>query len=144
MSPAARRDEFSDLERILADLRSPDPTSALRTRILAAVRTEMATGRSRPAPASPWAFAAAVAAGILLCVNLSMSAANHAAPFTPAARDGEARTRAEERLRAILPSLDAQEARCRAVLLLAAEDLVPAPMLQPKPLSPEREPWESH
>jgi hypothetical protein len=89
------------IERALADLWRSDPPAELRARILTAVRAEWATGRARPAPASLWRFAAGLAAGVLLFVNLSMSAANHAATFMPPPRDGDA-IRQAIRLRAAL------------------------------------------
>jgi len=78
------------IERSLAGLPRPEPSPALRARILNAVREEIARGRARPARASLWRYAAALAAGVLLCANLSMSAANHTRLFMPPERDGEA------------------------------------------------------
>jgi hypothetical protein len=108
------RDLPPELEQLAARLRElPSPASELRGRVLGEVRREL----RREAAGSAWWYAGAVAASVLLLLNLSMSAARvtdfH---LRPAARP-PADARAVARIQQLAPELSPQEARRQAALL---------------------------
>lgn len=64
---------LSEVERRLAERRQPQPSAALRERVLTAMRAERAPRRNR------WKVAVVMAASLLLVLNLVLSWANHRA-----------------------------------------------------------------
>jgi hypothetical protein len=108
----------SELQRLERDLRArplPAASDGLRERILDSLQARVKTEESR----SRWQFAAAVAATVLLWMNLSMSA-TQATDFGLGPR--EARKSVEEitqQIQQLVPEFSRDEARHRALLLHA-------------------------
>lgn len=73
MGPSDLPPELSEVERQLMERPQPQPSAALRERLLAAMRAEQAPRRN------PWKAAAYLAASLLLVLNLALSLANHRA-----------------------------------------------------------------
>src|SRR4029453_6928165 len=111
----------------------------LAARGLAASRD--ALRQPTPPALSNWHTWAAVAAALLLAVNLSMSvAANTDWDFAP-----EPPVTTAEQLRAIAPDLPESELRRQALLTRAAAGLSPPVYLSPNPNRREKEPdrWDA-
>ena len=134
--------ELERLQRELADRPRPEPSAELRDRVMRQVRAELApaeSGRAELARAgrleaesarrqkqkNGWlAFAAGMAATVLLWMNLSLSAAhatssNLQMPAGPRSVDATAR-----QIRELLPEMSPQDARRHAVILQSGSDLV--------------------
>ena len=112
-------EETHDIEALLRRYRPAGPDAALRTRIV---------GQSRRR--SAWLFVEAVAAMVLIGLNLAQIGAT-AAHFVPPARVDEARTRAVAAAitRLDLP-LSRDQAQVMAMELAAGGRLVPLPLLR--------------
>lgn len=65
--------EWGELERRLAERRQPQPSAALRQRVLTAMQAE------RPPRGNPWKVAVVLAASLLVVLNLALTLANHRA-----------------------------------------------------------------
>jgi hypothetical protein len=121
-----------------------EPATALRQRVLTAVRQELRKHQRR----SAWQFAAALAAAALLWINFSMSVANNTRwPFTTGVDDDRLQATAD-RIKALAPELPETEVYRQAFLAQGASSPVPAPAL---PSSPDRilrykdsQPWVTH
>jgi hypothetical protein len=129
------------LEHRLADLARPQPSPELGPRVLAAVRDVLG---ERPRPTG-WGFWAAVAAALLLGINLSMSlVADTDWDLAPGAEPG--RQAAEDWLRELAPDLPDSEIRRQRLLVRAGADLAPIVPLnlnrQPIPPGEERDRWD--
>lgn len=127
----------ADLEHRLAERSRAEPPADLGPRVLAAARD--AVRERRPAPASDgWRSWAALAAGVLLAVNLSMSvSANADWDFAgvPPGRD-------TAELRTLAPELPDAELRRQALLTRAAAGLTPAALPRTR-LSEEPDRWDA-
>jgi hypothetical protein len=125
--------ELTDLEQQLAARALPEPSPELRGRVITAIRQKTVEGPALGVTGA-WRFAAALAAALLLMLNLSMSVANRAE------RDGWRRPQqqkqdtaaAARKLAQIVPELSEQEA-FRTVLLLQND---PPLILAPCPRAP--------
>lgn len=73
MEPFDFPPEWSEVEHRLAERRLPQPPTAFRERVLAAMRAERAPRRTH------WKIAALLAASLLLTLNLALSLENHRA-----------------------------------------------------------------
>jgi hypothetical protein len=135
--------ELEELERALAARALPGPSADLRERVLGDVRVPLLAcpavlhppqdtagqassgtrGRAR------WQFALAVAAGVMLWLNLSL-AATRATDFGLRLHGpGESIETACRQIEQLVPELSPQEARRQAILLRAGSTLVPCPDL---------------
>ena len=132
-------EDLAALERELASRRRPAPSDALRQRILAAARRELA---ARPAPErrrlGAWEFALAAAAAFILLLNLSISAANNMSWRLCGGLDREAVAGAAEQISRLAPDLPPQEIRREALILVAGSRL---PMLPQVKMRPGEAPW---
>ena len=125
-------EDLADLEQRLAARPMPEPSPALRERIMVAVRGQP-VGSPPAEPAGIWRFAAAAAALLLLLLNLSMSLANDAdwaVRERPREQDVASSAR---RLREIVPELSEREARYITLALESGSRLVMAPDLKRRP-----------
>lgn len=115
-------EDLEELERQLAASRQAPP-ARLRGRVLAAVP-------GNAARTDLWRFAVGVAAVMLLCLNLAMSAANHmdwryCTPRTPSDLAADVR-----QLREVAPGLSEREARAIAASMEGARCLLLVPDLR--------------
>ena len=120
--------ELERIEQDLAARRRAQPSSRLKEQCLRTLRAELRRQEAR----SRWTFALAVAASVLLGLNLSLSASQ--ATDYGFQRDGRQpsvqRTAAE--IRRLLPEVPPQEATRQAVLLRAGAGVVPCPNVPAK------------
>jgi hypothetical protein len=117
--------DLQQLERDLADRWLPAASAGLRQRVLDDLPTRLRAERSR----SRWQFAAAVAATVLVWMNLSMSA-TQATDF--GLRPNEPTESIETTARQIeqlVPEFSPVEARRQAMLLRAGSNLICLPDL---------------
>ena len=115
--------ELQQLEQALAAVPREQPSSQLKERCLHSLRAEL----SRPQSGNRWAFAVAVAATVLVGLNLALSA-GQATDFglrLGGRQQSVEKTAAEIRL--LLPDMPPQEAARQAVLLHSGSDIVPCP-----------------
>lgn len=128
MEPSDLPEPLREIEARLASRPGIEPPSHLRQRILAEVRRNLA------APVRPrlslWEFAAALAAAVLVAMNLSMAAASQTALSLPSG-PGNGIDEAVAAVRQLVPDMPEAEARRQVVLLKAGSRLVPAPVLRP-------------
>jgi hypothetical protein len=124
MSDPSLPPDLADVERRLLSRPAVEPSADFAGRVLSSVRDAL---RHRPAvavaPSSAWRSWAAVAAAVLVGINLSMSAASNTdwhftAEFEPAQ---VAALTAE--LQALAPELPASEVRRQALLARAGAEL---------------------
>src|SRR5262245_12821256 len=147
MSDASLPPDLADVERMLARRRTVEPSADFAGRVLGSVRDAL---RHRPAvaaaPSSGWRSWAAVAAAVLVGINLSMSAAadtdwHLTGDVEP--RDVAALT---DELRALAPDLPASELRRQALLARAGAGLPRvfnlAPSRERTGPSQERDRWD--
>jgi hypothetical protein len=115
--------ELAPLEQELAARPRGQPSAQLKERCLHSLRAEL----RRQQAGSRWAFAVAVAATVLVGLNLSLSA-SQATDFG-FQLDGRQQSveRTAEEIRRLLPDLSPQEAMRQAALLRAGADIVPCP-----------------
>ena len=132
MSLSDLPDDLSDLELELTRRRQPPP-AGLRNRVMAAVVRELnrpALGERR---AGMWQFAAAVAAAMLLAVNLSMSVANNT-EWGPARQIDQQKVAAlARRIGGLAPQLPEREPVRQAWLLQSSLHVTPLPAARPSP-----------
>jgi len=120
MSDPELSPKLADLERRLANRPRIEPPPNLGPRVLAATQTALRRGTLT------WRAWAAVAAAVLLGVNLSMSlAADTDWNFGPTADQGTVKA-AADRLRTLSPDLPESELRRLTLLTKAASQLIPA------------------
>jgi hypothetical protein len=122
MSHADLPPELRQLESALTSSQ-PEPSPALRQRVLAAVGREL---RSSPA-AGVWWLAAGVAAAVLLAINFSISAINDM-DFGLGGGIGDDVGTTASQIHALLPDWPQRETRRQALLLAAGTCLVPGPL----------------
>ncbi len=120
--------ELEQVELELSRRPRPEPSAGLRERVVASVNVQLRR-ESRP---SGWGWVAALAAVVLLLMNLSMSA-TLATDFglKDAVRGRSIEERAEE-IRAAFPEITEEQALLHAISAQAAADLVPYPSLAGK------------
>lgn len=118
----------SDLQQLEVDLGNrslPKPSDNLRQRVLDDLRTRLRSERSR----SRWQFAAALAATVLLWMNLSMSA-TQATDFGLRRREPtESVETMAKQIAQLAPELSPEDARREAILLRAGVNLICLPDL---------------
>jgi hypothetical protein len=139
--------DLADLERRLADGAPIEPSADFAGRVLGSVRDALRLRPAMPpAPAAGWRSWAAVAAALLVGINLSMSAA--ADTDWHLERDVEPGQVAAltEQLRELAPDLPAAEVR-RQMLLARAGASLPrvfnlSPSRERTPILPERDRWD--
>ncbi|MDB5293271.1 MAG: hypothetical protein JWL69_4512 [Phycisphaerales bacterium] len=130
MSPDRLPEELAQLERRLYGRVSESPSAELRGRIMGAVTRELASEMpSKRAGGRDWEFLAAIAAVLLIGLNLSafVSSSTHSVPRPMLSVN---QTNANSiALRRLSPDLSEAEARRMSVLLAAGEglDCVPTP-----------------
>ena len=123
-----------DLERLehrLMQRPREEPSVALRDRVMVSVPTALRRQRS----GGTWRMFATVAAGVLIWLNLSFSAANSTnGTLRPHGRreSGDRMARQIERL---LPDLPYEEARRHAIRYRSGSELVPCPEVSARPMS---------
>lgn len=125
--------ELERIERDLAERSTPAAPSDLRDGVmrcveaeLAAVRpeeTESANGR----PNGWWAFASAMAATVLVWLNLSLSAAHATSYGLHLAAEPGSADRAARQIRDLLPEISRRDAQRYGAVLQAGSNLVEAP-----------------
>jgi hypothetical protein len=129
--------DLAALEQRLADRPRVEPHADLAARVLTA--TQDALRQPAPPARSDWHTWAAVAAALLLAVNLSMSvAANTDWDFAP-----EPPATTAEQLRALAPDLPEAELRRQALLARAAAGLSPTVYLSPNRIEKEPDRWDA-
>lgn len=111
--------ELAALEKAMATC-PPLASELTRQRVLARVRTELSADNKR----SFWQFAAAVAAGFLLMLNVGLSAAKSSLPPS-LARDGQAVQELCGQLQELNLGLTKEDIRRQCVLLAAGSNLIP-------------------
>ena len=140
MNPPELPEDLAELERRLAARPRPEPSDDLRRRVMDAVRAELAGASAIPLKTprrlSTWEFAAAVAAAVVLALNLAVSGANdmdwtgsESESLTPDPATVAA-------LRQLMPGLTDDEVRGRWLLMQAGRHLVMAPPPPPSPAVP--------
>jgi len=136
--------DLAALERELMARDRPSPPSALRQRVLDGVRRD----HRRPPRLPAWQFAAAVAAALLLGINLSVSVANNLSGHLADGLDKERLDAEAERLRGLVPELSDQEVYRQALLAQGAAQLLAAPVPSSSPESLLRHKdfqlWDTH
>ena len=120
-------DDLAELERRLAGRPRVEPSAGLGSRVLDAART---TRRPRPI-GDGWRAWAALAAAVLVGVNLSMSVAANADWQLTADVGPEQVDATADRLRAAAPELSERELRRQALLYRAGAGLTPTVDLNP-------------
>jgi hypothetical protein len=115
--------DLAELERRLAERSRVEPPPELGPRVLAAARAAL-RHPATPSALEGWRFWAAVAATVLLAVNLSMSVS--ADTDWEFANEVAARPDPTAELRALAPELPDAELRRQALLTRAAGGLTPA------------------
>jgi len=143
MQPSELPPELERLERELAGGPRPEAPPELRDRVLGSVRAELeggeraSAGRGETAPArsraSGWlSFAVGLALGVLLWMNLSLSAAQ-ATSYGRHLRSAASLETTADRIRELLPDLPEEEVRRHAMALRAGSDLAPCPSVAGRP-----------
>ena len=117
--------ELQWLEQHLAARQCPQPLPAARERFLCSVRAEL----RRSQASSRWAFVVAMAATVLVWLNLSLCATQATdcglaldSPHQPVENGAE-------QIQQLLPDLNPREAMRQAVLLRAGTGVIPCPRL---------------
>jgi hypothetical protein len=129
--------ELRAIESLLAARPLPEAGSAERARILAAVRTEL-TFKACAKPWSWWRFAAALAALVLLWLNLSISAVNCTEVVLSVEEQQGNEQAALAQIQGLIPDCTGEEAQRQLLLLRARTRLVSAPQLRHGQLGVER------
>ncbi len=127
--------ELQQLERELAGRPRPVPPAELRRRVIDGARAELRRNGSR----NGWTFAAAVAAAVVVWINLSMSATLGTDYGPGPDTAGPPVDKVAAQIRQLLPELSQRDALRQAVLLQARSDLtlypsVPAGSASSRPL----------
>ncbi len=132
-----------DLEYRLAHHPGPEPSPTLRPRILAAVRQELHRGRTRFVARFGWKLVS-TAAGVLLILNVALSAVNHAGAMINRMPADVPEGSQDVKMFEGLPE---DEARFRLLLVQAGTRLKPMPDFGPlsHQLFPllEVQPWDT-
>jgi len=115
--------ELKGVERDLTGRPRPDPSAELRQRVINGVRAELAQDRVR----GRWAFAAAVAATVLVWANLSLCAVQATDYRLDIGAERPSADALAEQIRQLVPDISEREALRQAVLLRAVSSLAPLP-----------------
>ena len=117
-----------DLQRLEQDLAArerPQPPDLVKQRLLCSVRTELHRSRTR----GRWAFTLAMAATVLVWLNLSISATQATDCGLGLKAPHQSVRSHVEQIHQLLPDLSPQEATRQAVLLRAGSGVVLCPKL---------------
>ena len=112
-----------DLERLehqLAQRTREEPSAALRGRVLAGVQAALRRQRS-----GGWRMLAAAAAGVLIWLNLALSATNATGGTLRSHGTRESVDRTARQIERLLPDLPREEARRHAIRYRSGSELVP-------------------
>jgi len=133
VEPSDLPPELKGLERRLAARSRLQPPADLRLRVLAAMRRELAAqpAHSRRSWAGFWQYSAAVAAGILLVLNLLMSMGNRSDLPASRAANGADVQQVAAKIRELVPFISPEAALCEALILRAGSHLEMVPQLRP-------------
>ena len=124
--------DLSGLELELAARAIPEPSPELRGRVMLAIRQESVESPAVDA-AGTWRFAAAVAAALLLLLNVSMSVANHADWDVWGRPQKQDVASVARKLRETVPELSEREALRVARVMGSGAPLVLAPCPKERP-----------
>ena len=129
MEPSALPPDLAKIAARLSARPGPEPRGDHRDRVMAAVRRELAAGRTPWwQQKETWHFAAVAAAAVLLVwMNVAMRAANPPGWRLRGPGNGVAVAQTAARIHELVPSLPEREARRQAVVLHAGARLAPAP-----------------
>jgi len=129
MEPSEVPPGLADLERRLTARPLGEPASDHKDRVMAAVRRELAAGRTPWwQQKETWHFAAVAAAAVLFVwLNVAMRAANPPGWRLRGPGNGVAVAQTAARIHELVPSLCEREALRQAVVLHAGAHLAPAP-----------------
>jgi len=125
-----------ELERLEGDLArrlTPAPSADLRDGVMRCVEAELASarpernGQANGRPSGWWAFAVAMAATVLVWLNLSLSAAHATSYNLHLAVEPESTDLAARQIRDLVPEISRRDARRYAAVLRAGSSLVVAP-----------------
>ena len=122
-----------DLERLehrLMQRPREEPSVALRDRVMVSVPTALRRQRS----GGTWRMFAAVAAGVLIWLNLSFSAANATGGTLRPRSTRESVDRMARQIEQLLPELSHEEARRHAIGYRSGSELVPCPEVSARPM----------
>ena len=122
-----------DLERLehrLVQRACEEPSGALRGRVMASVRTALRRQRS-----GGWRLLAAAAAGVLLWLNLALSATNATDGTLRPHDTRESVERTTRQIERLLPDLPYEEVRRHAIRYRAGSELVLCPEVSARPMS---------
>ncbi len=125
--------ELERLQRDLAERPTPARSADLRDGVMRSVEAELGpvrpeqNGLANGRPNGWWAFAVAMAATVLVWLNLSLSAAHATSYGLHLAAEPESADRAARQIRDLLPEISRRDARRYAAVLQAGSNLVVAP-----------------
>jgi len=125
--------ELERLQRDLAQRPAPAPSADLRDAVMRCVEVELGAvrpeqnGLANGRPSGWWAFAVAMAATVLVWLNLSLSAAHATSYSLHLASEPGSADRAARQIRELLPEVSRRDARRYAAVLLAGSNLIGAP-----------------
>jgi len=123
-------EELERIEQELIDRPSLRPPDDLRERVSDAVRAEL----QRKRPGDRWAFAAAVAAAVVVWINLSLSATQATDCRLSWGDRPLAVEAAARQIRELLPEVSDREAMRQAILLQSGSNLAWCPNPVGRPL----------
>ena len=116
--------ELEQLELALFRRPLPGPSDGFRERVVSSVNVQLRQASRE----SGWGWVAALAAGVVLWMNLSMSA-TLATDFGLEGRSrGPSIEELAEEIRTVFPEISEEEAVLHAISVRAAADLVPHPV----------------
>jgi len=138
MQPSDLPPDLERLQRKLAGRPRPDASPELRDRVMRSVRAELGQGARASAgrletdrarsPGSGWlTFAAGLALGVLLWMNLSLSAAQTTSYDLHLPSEAASVEATASRIRELLPDLPEEETLRHALVLQAGSDLAQCP-----------------
>jgi hypothetical protein len=117
--------ELQELERALAGRPLPEPSAHLRQKVLGDVRRRLPADRGK----ARWQFAVAVAAMVLLWLNLSLAATRTTDCGLRLGGLGQSIETACRQIEQLVPELSPEQSRRQAILLRAGSTLVLCPDL---------------
>ncbi len=115
--------ELERLEARLAARERPQPSHQAKQRLLCSVRAELRRSRAQ----SRWAFAAAMAATVLVWLNLSLCATQATDCGLELGGPRQSLESGAEQIHQLLPDLPPREVTRQAVLLRAGTGVIPCP-----------------
>lgn len=117
--------DLQRLEELLAARERPQPLPEMKQRLLYSVRAELRRSQVR----SRWTFAVAMAASVLVWLNLSLCATQATDCGLKLNDPRQPIEDAAQQIHQLLPDLPPREAMRQAVLLRAGTGVVPCPRL---------------